>query len=165
MGSLQNRNNKGSHSVREHIVNPFLTIQNEVDKALHGFYDLFETKPFDMKTVENVMLSPSMDLVEEKDCYRVEVEMPGMDENDVSVTLNENILTIRGEKSISKKSERKHYISREISYGQYERSITLPQSADGDKISASFKKGMLWVVIPKKAGTKGQSHQIKVQKA
>lgn len=91
--------------------------------------------------------------------------MPGMDEKDVTVSLKDNLLTVHGEKSISKKDERKNYIAREISYGRYERSITLPQSADGEKVSASFKKGMLWVTIPKKADSKGNGRQIKIEKA
>ena len=91
--------------------------------------------------------------------------MPGMDEKDVTVSLKDNLLTIHGEKSTSKKDERKNYIAREISYGRYERSITLPQAADGEKVSASFKKGMLWVTIPKKAGSKGNGRQIKIEKA
>ena len=56
-------------------------------------------------------------------------------------------------------------ISREIQYGSYERSIDLPNIADTDHATASFKKGMLWVKIPKKAGSKSSKHSIKVQKA
>jgi HSP20 family protein len=147
------------------IISPFLTIQKEVDKAMNGFYDLFETKPFDLEGFENLSLSPSMDLVEDENSYKLEVEMPGMDEKDITVSLNDNLLTIQGEKSTSKKNERKNYRAREIHYGRYERCITLPQAADGNKISASFKKGMLWITIPKREGSKENGHQIKIEKA
>jgi len=148
-----------------HLFNPFVHIQQEVDKALHGFYDLFESKPYDLKHLEQLSLSPAMDLVEDKDCFKLEVEMPGLDENNIKLTLNNNLLTISGEKSISRKDQDKNYIAREITYGRYERSITLPQSADLSRITASFKKGMLWVNIPKKIGSCGKEQQIKIQRA
>ena len=163
MASLQE--NKSSHSLEKHLMNPFLLIQKEVDKALHGFYDLFESKPFNLQEFEKLNLSPSMDLVEDDKCYKIEVEMPGLDEKDISISLNNNLLTIQGEKSISKKDNHKNYIAREISYGRYLRSISLPQAADSDKAMASFKKGMLWITIPKKAGVKSNGHQIKIEKA
>lgn len=160
MKNIQKKDNKSSG----HIRNPFISIQKELDKALHGFYDLFESKPFNLKEFEDVSLAPFMDLVEDDKCYKVEVEMPGMDENDIQVSFNNNVLTIHGEKSTSKKDERKNYIAREINYGQYDRSILLPHAADSDKATATFKKGMLWITIPKKAGTTGNGRQIKVQK-
>lgn len=165
MGSFQKANHQTSRDLNRHIMNPFLSIQKEVDKALHGFYDIFEAKPFNLREFENLSIAPSMDLVEDKQSYKVEVEMPGMDEKDITISINDNILTVQGEKSTSKKDEHKNYIAREISYGRYERSISLPQAADGDKATASFKKGMLWITIPKRAGHKGNGHQIKIEKS
>ena len=164
MNNLSNQN-KSSKELVGQIMNPFLTIQKEVDNALNGFYDLFESKPFNFKAFENLKLAPSMDLIEDDHSFKLEVEMPGMDEKDISVSLEDNTLTITGEKSTSKKNEKKNYIAREINYGRYERRISLPQSADSNHISASFKKGMLWITIQKKAGSKGNGHQIKIQKA
>lgn len=164
MKNLQ-KQGKSSNELVGQIMSPFLTIQKEVDKALNNFYDLFEAKPFNFQEYENLNLAPRMDLIEDENSYKLEVEMPGMDEKDVTVSLKDNLLTIHGEKSTSQKDERKNYIAREISYGSYERSITLPQAADSDKVSASFKKGMLWVTIPKKAGSKGNGRQIKIEKS
>lgn len=165
MASIQKGRDKPSQELSKQILNPFVSIQKEVDRALHGFYDLFESRPFNVKQFENLDLLPSMDLVEDDQCYKLEVEMPGMDEKDITISLNGNLLTIQGEKSTSKKDEQKNYIAREISYGRYERSISLPQGADGDKATASFKKGMLWITLPKKAGNRGNGHQIKIEKA
>lgn len=165
MANLQKGNHQPSRDLTRQIMNPFVSIQKEVDRALNGFYDMFETKPFNLKEFENLSIAPSMDLVEDEQCYKLEVEMPGMDEKDITISLNDNLLTVQGEKSTSKKDARKNYIAREISYGRYERSISLPQAADADKATASFKKGMLWITIPKKAGHKENGHQIKIQKA
>lgn len=165
MTSIQKGSHQPSRDSNRKIMNPFVSIQKEVDRALNGFYDIFEAKPFNLKEFENLSIAPSMDLVEDDQCYKLEVEMPGMDEKDITISLNDNLLTIQGEKSTSKKDERKNYIAREINYGRYERSISLPQAAEGDKATASFKKGMLWITIPKRAGHKGNGHQIKIQKA
>lgn len=165
MASIQKNNQKSTQSLSKQILNPFISIQKEVDKALHGFYDIFESKPFDLMNFENLHIAPAMDLVEDDKSFKIEAEMPGMDENDISLSIQDNMLTICGEKSTSKKNdESKNYISREISYGRYERSITLPQSANGDKATATFKKGILCITIPKKLGSNENGHQIKITK-
>jgi HSP20 family protein len=148
----------------QHFIHPFTNMQREVDKVLHGFYDLIDTNSFGIHEFENLKLSPRMDLVEDADNYKLEVEMPGLDEQDIRVSISGNILTIHGEKSLSRKDEKKNFIAREITYGSYERSITLPQNADSQRISASFKKGMLWVNIPKKIAGHGLEKQIKINK-
>ena len=106
-----------------------------------------------------------MDIVDNDEELNIEVEMPGMSEEDIKITINEDRLTIEGEKSTSSKHKDKNYLSREINYGRYERCIALPQSVDTSKASATFKKGMLWVKIPKKAESKHHSREVKIQKA
>ncbi|CAM2761522.1 heat shock protein [Legionella steigerwaltii] len=155
---------KGNPISIEHSHNPFLNLQQEVDKAFRDFYDMFaSSKSWDQ--FENLNLMPSMDVVEDKDHFTIQMEMPGMDEKDISVSFSGNVLTITGEKTTSKKNENKKYISREIGYGKYERSLSLPSTVDIDKVKASFKKGMLWVELPKKAEAKGKSRDIKVEQA
>jgi len=118
-----------------------------------------------LKKFENIKLSPALDIVEDKDCFKIEAEMPGMSEKDINVTFNDNRITIQGEKSTSKKNEKKNFVSREISYGRYDRTVSLPLTADVDKATASFKKGMLWVTIPKRANSSSSSKSIKIEKA
>lgn len=136
--------------------NPFLALRNELDRVMKDFYN--------PGIFEDLKLHPLVDLVDDKDHFKVEIEMPGMGEEDIKVSIADGILTIKGEKSTSKKDEGKNYITREISYGNYERHISLPASVDIDKAKASFKKGMLWVTIPKTAGSTQHSHEIKVEK-
>lgn len=143
--------------------NPFVTLQNELDKAMRDFYSLFAT-PSVFDKFEGLTINPSIDLVEDKDSFKVEAEMPGLGEEDIKVSIGDGILTIRGEKTASKQDENKNYISREINYGYYERSIALPDSADIDKAKASFKKGMLWVTIPKTAEAAKKSRELKIEK-
>lgn len=149
----------------ENVISPFLRLQQEVNHAMNDFYDLFEPMSIDLKKFENIKLSPALDIVEDKDCFKIEAEMPGMSEKDITVTFNDNRITIEGEKSTSTKDEKKNFVSREITYGRYERTVSLPLTADVDKATASFKKGMLWVTIPKKAQSTPSSKSIKIEKA
>ncbi len=105
-----------------------------------------------------------MDIVDDKENLKIEVEMPGMGEEDIKVSIADGILTIRGEKETSKKDEGKNYVRREIGYGSYERTIPLPDSVDVEKAKASFKKGMLWVTIPKKPESVKRSRELKIEK-
>jgi HSP20 family protein len=155
---------KGTPISIEHSHNPFLSLQQEVDKAFRDFYDML-TPNKNWEQFEELNLLPAMDVVEDKDHFTVQIEMPGMDEKDIKVSFADNVLHVTGEKSTSKKNENKKYISREISYGKYERSISLPNSVDAERAKATFKKGMLWVELPKKAEAKGKSRDIKVQQA
>lgn len=149
----------------EHQIKPFLGLHKTIDEAIDNFYNLFETGEFNLDRFENRSLFPAMDITETDDAFTVEVEMPGMGEDDIKITINEDRLDIHGEKSTSKKHKDKKYLSREISYGRYDRSIALPPSADASKATATFKKGMLWVNIPKQSGSKNHSRVVKVAKA
>ena len=148
----------------EHQMKPVLGLQ-AVNEAINDFYSMFETGDFGLERFENRKLFPSLDIVESDDQFTIEAEMPGMGEEDIKVTINEDRITIQGEKSSSKKHKDKNYLSREITYGRYDRSIALPLSADSHKATASFKKGMLWITIPKKAESKNHSREVKIEKS
>lgn len=149
----------------EHTRNPFLAAQRTFERAVEDFYDILNLPEQSKKAFEEIALSPYADIIDAGDSFKVEIEMPGLGEKDVKVSINEGMLTIKGEKSTSKKDKGKNYITREISYGSYERNISLPDTVDVDKATASFKKGMLWVTIPKKAGHAKKNREIKIEKA
>jgi len=157
--------NNHHHSSNELLAHPLLRLQKEFSHTLNDFYDLFEPVRNSLLTLDNMTLSPSLDIVEDEKCFKIEAEMPGMGEEDLKGSFNENRLTIEGEKTTSKKDDQKNFLSREISYGHYERTIALPLSADVSKASASFKKGMLWVTIPKKQKSESATKTIKVESA
>ncbi|APC91653.1 MULTISPECIES: Hsp20/alpha crystallin family protein [Francisella] len=144
---------------------PFWSLQNELNKALGDIYGWFEPFNFPSERFENLSLSPAIDIVDDKNQFKVEVEMPGMGEDDVKVSIDNGILTIKGEKTTSKQDKDKNYMMREISYGSYERSVSLPDTVDVDKAEASFKKGMLWVILPKKPECAKKYRTLDVKKA
>ena len=105
--------------------------------------------------------APSMDVSETKDAVVVKAEVPGMESKDIAIALQEQLLTIKGEKKQEKeeKDERHHRIER--SYGAFTRSIRLPVGVDGSKVTAAFKNGLLTVTLPKTAAARGTTIPIK----
>lgn len=157
-------NIKRSTPVNRNQNNPFFNIQNIFDKAWEDFYSSFQLPSFSTKEFENLAITPAIDIVDDKDHFKVEAEMPGMGEDNIEVSISDGILTIKGDKQTSKQDKDKNYLMREINYGSYMRSIRLPDSVDIDKAKASFKKGMLWVDIPKKSEVTKQSRKLTVEK-
>jgi HSP20 family protein len=104
---------------------------------------------------------PSLDVSETKEAVVVKAEVPGTDPKDIHVTLQENFLTINGEKKQEKeeKDERHHRIER--SYGAFTRSLRLPVAVDASKVDAKFKNGLLTVTLTKAPGAKGTAVPVK----
>jgi HSP20 family protein len=104
---------------------------------------------------------PSMDISETKDSLVAKVEAPGMEERDIQVSLQENLLTIKGEKKQEKEEKEEHYHRIERSYGAFTRSVRLPVAVDASRVTATFKNGLLTVTLPKTPAAKGTAIPIK----
>lgn len=122
------------------------------------FDRLFEGDLFDWSnrnfSVTNTTL-PSVNIKENADAYKVEVAAPGFDKNDFKLQLDHDLLTISSEKKVETEAkEGERFTKREFSYQSFSRSFTLPQTADGDRIEASYENGILNVSIPKKEEAK-----------
>lgn len=92
---------------------------------------------------------PTVDVEEDDKELRIRAEIPGIEEKDLSVTLENDILTIAGEKKEEKKEENRRYVVSERRFGSFHRSIRLPEGIDREKIEAGFKNGVLRVTIPR----------------
>ena len=100
---------------------------------------------------------PSVNVKETKDGFAVEVAAPGFEKEDFNIELEHDVLSISSEKKMENENkEEGHYTRREYSYQSFRRSFSLPESADGEKIEASYKNGILSVNIPKKEEAKPQ---------
>ena len=104
---------------------------------------------------------PALDVHETDDEYAVTVELPGARKEDITVEFNEGVLTVRGEKKSEReeKDEKRRFVERR--YGTFSRSFSLPPDADGDRIEASFKDGVLTLTIPKTEAAKPRTVSIK----
>jgi HSP20 family protein len=106
--------------------------------------------------------SPAVDIREREDAYLVELELPGLTKDDVKITMENNILTIQGEKKHEKEEKRGDYHRTERVYGSFQRSFTLPSSVKNDKIEAQYKNGILTVSLPKVEEAKPKAIEVKV---
>ena len=105
---------------------------------------------------------PVVDLFEEKDNVVVKAELPGLEKNDVEVSLTDSRLTIKGEKKKEEKVNEKDYSYSERSYGAFARVFALPCQVKADKVKASFKNGVLEVNLPKSEEAKKQAVSVKI---
>ncbi len=104
---------------------------------------------------------PSTDIVEAGEGLKISLELPGLKPEDVKISLENFVLTVKGEKK--QQVEEKGTVYRyERSYGSFERAFTLPNTVDADKVSASFENGVLTVSIPKSEKAKPREIQVKV---
>jgi len=126
---------------------------NDLDRL----FDTFFTAP---AATTRLTWGPGIDVVEDKDTYRLLAELPGLKKEDVKVELNENVLTVSGEKKIERSAEGNQWHRVERREGRFERSFTLAKPIQADKISAKFADGVLTVVVPKAEEAKPREIQI-----
>ncbi|HXX26258.1 MAG TPA: Hsp20/alpha crystallin family protein [Pseudolabrys sp.] len=139
------------------IDNPFISLQNEIDRLFENFTTGF---PMLGNGMANVSL-PTMDVAETDKDIEITAELPGLEEKDVQINMSDNVLTIRGEKKAEKEQKDKNYRLVERSYGAFERSLELPEGVNADAIKASIDKGVLKVVVPKPAPAQVKKIEVK----
>ena len=105
--------------------------------------------------------APKLDVSETKDAYMVKAEIPGVDQKDLSVSLQNQILTIKGEKHKEKEEKDEKYHRVERSWGEFTRAIALPGAADTENVNATFKDGVLTITLPKTPAAKGATIPVK----
>lgn len=105
-------------------------------------------------------ISPAADIVESKDTYKIELELPGVAKEEVTIEVNNDTLTVKGEKKSSAKTEDEKTASSERYYGSFEKQFSLPNNIKNEEIKASYNNGVLELIIPKTEETKPKSIKI-----
>ena len=105
---------------------------------------------------------PAVDIIEANDCFELRAEIPGVSQEDVKIAIEDNVLTISGEKNVGTKDEDQNSHRIERSSGKFERSFQLPKTVETDKTQANYKAGILTVSLPKVEETKPKEIEIKV---
>src|SRR3984893_18279205 len=109
------------------------------------------------------ILTPRMDVSETDEAVQIAVELPGLDEGDVTVTLDSDVLTIRGEKATERDEDERDYHIIERAEGTFLRTLRLPFEADPEQVQATFHDGVLAITIPKPKEPEQRSRRIEVQ--
>ena len=104
--------------------------------------------------------SPNVDIYEDENRLIVEAELPGMNREDFEVSVENNVLTLKGERKFEKKTEGDNYHRVERAYGSFTRQFTLPQTITAEGATADFENGVLRVALPKREETKARKIEI-----
>jgi len=132
----------------------FSSFQDEMNRVLDNF--------FSRETSYGMDWRPVVDVAETESDIIVKAEIPGIDPNDIDISITGDILTLKGEKKEEKENTGKCYHRVESSYGSFKRVINLPASVDVDKVKAEGENGLLEITLPKKEESKTKKINVKV---
>jgi HSP20 family protein len=108
---------------------------------------------------------PAVDVTENDKAYKIAAELPGMSEKDIDISITGDVIVLKGEKRHEREDKEENRYLSERSYGAFQRTFTLPDGVDRDKIGAEFAKGVLTLTLPKTAGAQKQQRKIEVKAA
>ena len=139
----------------------FATIQDRMNRLFRDSYgrDSYGNEGRE-EALTTSSFAPPVDVYEDEHNVTLKIEVPGIDEKDIDIRLENNTLTVHGERKIEKEEKEENYRRVERQYGSFTRTFTLPTTVDAEKVSANYDKGVLKVALPKKAEAKPK--QIKV---
>ena len=134
------------------------TLRQEMERVFDRF---FEPRWDEFEAVG--AWAPKLDFSETKDAFVVKAEVPGVEQKDISVSIQDQMLTVKGEKHKEKEEKDEKYHRVERSWGAFARTIALPAGVDTEKVNATFKDGVLSVKLPKTPAAKGTTIPVKAE--
>jgi HSP20 family protein len=146
--------------IRWEPVSELNTLQNEMNRLFNTFFD--QPPAGGRGGAPGRRWIPAMDLIETKDHYVLRADLPGLSDEEVSVQLQDNVLTISGERKAEHETQQEGYYRLERALGGFSRSLTLPDGIDPDAVQAHFDRGVLELRIPKPEQKKPRHVQIKL---
>jgi HSP20 family protein len=138
----------------------FGNLQKDMER-LFDRMGMAEWEPPAMRTLGD--FTPTLDFAENKDAFVVKAEIPGIDPQDITVSLENQMLTLKGEKKHEKEQKDEQYYRMERAYGTFVRTVRLPAAVDGSTVTAAFKNGLLTVTLPKAPEAKGSTIPVKAE--
>ncbi len=161
------------------VISPLVTLREEVDNIFDRFAEDWPSLPkvfgkgwtYPMADLERHLklpkldITPRVDVSESDDSYEIAVELPGMTEKDIEVSLNDDSLTVKGEKKAEREEKKKNYHVSERSYGSFQRTFRVPNGVDNNKVDANYSKGVLNISLPKTIEAKSNKRSIEVKSA
>src|SRR5207244_8750344 len=137
----------------------FSTMQDRMNRMNRLFRESYSPEGPE-EALTTTSFAPAVDIYEDEHNITLKIEVPGIDEKDIDVRIENNTLTVHGERKIEKEEKEENFRRVERQYGSFTRSFTLPTTVDAEKIQANYEKGILRVQLAKKAEAKPK--QIKV---
>jgi len=142
---------------------PFLAMRREMNRLFDDAFGGFGLPGFVGPALRQMPAAPKIDVSETDNEIQVTAEMPGIDQNEVEVLLEDDRLIIRGEKKEEREDKDRNYHVRERVQGAFSRTLPLPFAPDANQVKAEFRNGVMTIVIPKPPEVKQKQHRIDVQ--
>ncbi|RUM88452.1 MAG: Hsp20/alpha crystallin family protein [Thermodesulfatator sp.] len=139
---------------------PLQELRREIDRLWEEFFGRARVP----ERWEGWEWAPAVDVSETDEAVVVRADVPGLDPEDLEITLSGNTLVIKGEKKKEEEERRENFYRVERVYGSFLRTVDLPAEVEADKVEATYKNGVLKIVLPKKAEAKGRTIKVKVEK-
>jgi HSP20 family protein len=143
---------------------PFLTLRREMNRLFDDAFGGFGLPSLFGPVLRHMPAAPKVDVSETENELRITAEMPGTDENNVEVLLDDDRVIIRGEKKEEREDKDRNYHLRERVEGVFSRTLPLPFSPDPSQVKADFKNGVLTITVPKPKEVQEKQHRIEVQR-
>ncbi len=137
---------------------PFNQMERMMEEAFRGWPSMFRRTP-----AEGMGWMPAIDVYERDDAYEIKTELPGMDKEDIDVSITGDTVTISGERKSEESKKGENYLRSEMAYGKFYRQVTLPTELDSAKAKARYENGMLTIEVPKTEGAKAKKVEINVK--
>lgn len=145
--------------IKKDILKDVRRIQEEMDLLFDHFYKIRHSPILTAKR----LWRPPTDVFETENHVVVLMEIAGMRQKDLNVTLSDNVLVIRGDRQERTMSHKTFYRNMEINYGTFERNIYLPESTDSENVKAEYKNGFLEIKLDKKEGKRSEVRDVKIE--
>jgi HSP20 family protein len=143
---------------------PFLAMRREMNRLFDDVFGGFGLPSAFGPALRQMPAAPKIDISETDNEIQITAEMPGIDQNDVEVLLEDDRLIIRGEKKEEREDKDRNYHVRERVQGAFSRTLPLPFAPDPNQVKAEFRNGVMTITIPKPQEVKQKQHRIEVQK-
>jgi HSP20 family protein len=155
-----------SREVAPRYSDPFGALRSEMDRLFDAFMGGLPTFPsmFTPGVARGFALTPSLDVKETDKEIVVEAELPGLEDKDISLMMQNGMLTIQGEKRLDYDEEKEDYHVMERRYGSFSRSLRVPDTVDEAKVEARFENGVLKITLPKRPEAASEQRKIEIKK-
>jgi HSP20 family protein len=140
------------------------SLQDRVNQLFNQTFGGFENAGFEQPLMSENFLPP-VDILENEHNIIIQAEIPGVKQEDLKITLENNVLTITGERKFEHEEKKENFHRMERRFGKFTRSFTLPASVDAEKVNANFENGLLNITLPKREEFKAKQITIGVNKA
>ena len=152
---------KEQTALADRLREPFRRLRSEVDRMFDEFPPRFPATNLGIRYLASLPM-PALEMTETDEEYRLSVELPGVAQEDVDISVEENVLVLKGEKREVREEKERDYSISERSYGAFERRVSLPQDCVVDKIKAESENGVITITLPRDQSASSKTRKIEI---